>query len=73
MSVAEPKVRRIKYALERSGAHGSQKEDIDNPMSPNFLVLDARNEREKARWWAMHGKKNPRNDMGVMEADLGVI
>ena len=69
MSEEPKKPRRIKYALERDATHSAPREDMDNPLSPNFLNLDARNEREKARWWALHGKKTVRDDSGVMEPD----
>lgn len=69
----EKKPRRIRYALENDRTHATAAEDMDNPMSPNFLGLDARNSRQQSRWWALHGKKVARADSGVMEADLGVI
>lgn len=59
--------RKIKYAIERDGAHGNERESIDNPTSPNFLPMDSRTEHQKARWWALHGKKSTRSAMGQME------
>jgi hypothetical protein len=64
----EPKkVRRIKYALERDGVKSDARQDIDNPFSPNFLTLDARNDGDKARWWALYGKRKGRPDAAVLE------
>jgi len=45
----------------------SGRDDSDNPLSQNFLPLDDRGERGRARWWALHGKKYARKD--VVEFD----
>lgn len=62
------KVRKIKYALERDGAKAEARQDIDNPMSMNFLDLDARHDGDKARWWALYGARKSRPGMAVMDA-----
>lgn len=67
-TTSEPKkVRKIKYALERSGAHTDARQDVDNPMSPNFLALDARHDHDKARWWALYGARKPRPATAVLD------
>ncbi len=33
----------------------------DDPRSPNFVPMDERAERAKARWWAMRAKRKDRN------------
>lgn len=64
------KKRRIKYALERPGSgKGDARQDMDNPMSPNFFAIDARNEGDKARWWALYGSKKARQVSAVLEHD----
>lgn len=67
MSETEKRVRKIRYALERDGVKSDARQDMDNPFSPNFLMLDARNEGDKARWWAMYGKRRARPDMAMLE------
>ena len=62
------KRRRIKYALERDGAKTEQRQDLDNPMSMNFLDLEARHDGDKARWWALYGARKSRPGMAVMDA-----
>lgn len=63
------KRRRIRYALERDGTRADARQDMDNPMSPNFLDLDARNDGDKARWWALYGTRKARQVQAVMERD----
>lgn len=68
MTESVPKRRpRIKYALERDGAQAAPRDDVDNPFSPNFLTLDARDEREQARWWATHKSRHLRADTAELE------
>lgn len=72
MSVDKPseavRPRRIKYhSSTQRGAGASMRDDSDNPLSQNFLPLDERGERGRARWWALHGKKYARKD--VVEFD----
>lgn len=59
--------RRIKYHSMTQGAGTSFRDDMDNPLSQNFLPLDERGDRGKARWWALHGKKYGSRD--VVEFD----
>lgn len=55
-------------ALTRPGTRGPWNEDEDNPLAPNFRPLDDRNDKEKARWWALHGKKSYRPSHGEYDA-----
>ena len=50
----------FKGSLTRPGARGPWNEDEDNPLSPNFKPLEGRGDYEKARWWALHGKRGAR-------------
>ena len=43
------------------------RQDLDNPFSPNFLALDARNDGDKSRWWALYGKRRARPGMAVLD------
>lgn len=39
----------------------------DNPLSPHFVPLEQRNEQQKARWWALHGRKKLRPAAGAYD------
>lgn len=80
---APPKAqKRIKYAsageeripyfpgtgIARPGSRGPWAEDEDNPMSATFRSPEERTERQKARWWALNGKKNARPTHGEYDA-----
>lgn len=54
--------------LTRPGARGPWGEDEDNPLSPNFRPVEGRTEAAKARWWALHGRKNARPVHGEYDA-----
>jgi hypothetical protein len=59
--------RRIRYQLDgRSGATNSR-EDMDNPLSANFVPPDERGSMGSARWFALHTKKF--KDRGQAELD----
>lgn len=60
--------RRIKYhSSTQRGVGASFKDDSDNPLSQNFLALEERGEKGKARWWALHGRKFAK--VGTVEFD----
>lgn len=50
--------RRIRYMLDnRHGAPKRDQDDTNNPLSQNFMPLAERTEHQKARWWALYGRK----------------
>lgn len=60
--------RKIRYAsgieyfegsltLPGPGLRELWRDSEDNPMSPTFVPLEARDERGKARWWAAINKR----------------
>ena len=67
----KPPRRRIKYALTGSdvttpGTRSVKWADSENnPLSAGFIPLTEREENGKARWWALHARRNKRQVHGV--------
>lgn len=40
------------------------KDDVDNPLSPAFVPLTERGERDKSRWWALSQKRARTHEHG---------
>lgn len=55
--------KRIKYFVgpQRDDQRPKAADDSNNPASMNFLPLEERTERGRARWWALHGTKKRRD------------
>ncbi len=65
MTILRPKF--IQYVNDDGSASKVQwAQSPDNPMSENYVPLTVRGERDKARWWALHGTNaNKRQTHGI--------
>jgi hypothetical protein len=50
----------------RSGS-ATPREDLDNPLSANFLPPEERGAMGAARWFALHSKKFKRRDAAELD------
>lgn len=59
--------RRIRYQLDGRSGSSSPREDLDNPLSANFLPPEERGAMGAARWFALHSKKFKRRDAAELD------
>lgn len=59
--------RRIRYQLDTRSGSTTAKDDMNNPLSANFLPPEERGAMGAARWFALNSKKF--RDRGVAELD----
>lgn len=59
--------RRIRYQLDGRSGSVTPRDDLDNPLSANFLPPDERGQMGAARWFALHAKKFKRNDQAELD------
>lgn len=62
-----PSLRRAIPYHRHSGKHEVWRDNPDNPLSPSFIPLTGRGERGKARWWALHARKQNRPANGEFD------
>ena len=43
------------------------RDSSDNPMSPAFIPVETRPEQSRARWWALHKRRNQSPAAGVFD------
>lgn len=54
------KQRSIRYILGERQQGVSWSDDRDNPLSPAFVPLTHRSERDRMRWWARNAQRRKR-------------
>lgn len=59
--------RRIRYQLDGRSGSVSARDDMDNPLSANFLAPEERGSMGAARWFAKHDKKFKRRDVAELD------
>jgi hypothetical protein len=60
------KVPKLRYGGLASAIQEQRDDGKDDPGSPNFVPLEQRDERARARFWALYGKRK-RKDHGVFD------
>ena len=59
--------RRIRYQLDGRSGSVTPRDDMDNPLSANFLAPEERGAMGAARWFALNEKKFKRRDVAELD------